>query len=65
MKTPAGIVVLAITLFATPAMAANNPDNDKAVWIALGVVFLGSFTAIGAAVLASIASRKKKDRDQK
>lgn len=57
----AGVFALAL---ASPALAASESSNDKAVWIALGVVFLGSFTAIGGALLAA-AAKKRKSSDEK
>lgn len=44
---------LALTAIATPAWAAAEEANDKGLWIALGVVFMGSFTAILGGVMAA------------
>jgi hypothetical protein len=56
LQSAAGLAVLAA---ASPAFAATESSNDKAVWIALGVVFLGSFSAIGGAILATQAKKRK------
>ena len=63
MRTLDWLAALVVVGIATPALAATDDGNDKAVWIALGVVFLGSFTAIGAALLAANA-KKKRSEDQ-
>lgn len=59
MRVLPSVLGLAALATASPALAATNPSNDKAVWIAIGVVFLGSFSAIGGALLASRAKKKK------
>jgi len=58
MKSLNWLSALPLMAIATPALAAADKDNDKAVWIALGVVFMGSFTAIGGALLALAAKKK-------
>lgn len=62
MKMLNSLTALPLVALATPALAGTKDGNDSAVWIALGVVFLGSFTAIGAALLA--AAKKKQAGDQ-
>ena len=61
LKSVAGFAGLAA---ATPAFASTEASNDKAVWIALGVVFLGSFTAIGAALIAALAKKRRRSDDK-
>jgi hypothetical protein len=58
------VVGVAGLLAASPAFAADDTSNDKAVWIALGVVFLGSFTSIGAALLAAHAKKRKQSGEE-
>jgi uncharacterized membrane protein YeiH len=53
------LAVLALTAIATPALAAAEEANDKGLWIALGVVFMGSFTAILGGVMAAYAKKKQ------
>lgn len=59
MKLLNKVAALPLVGIATPALAATDGGNDSAVWIALGVVFLGSFTAICCALLAKYAKDKK------
>lgn len=64
MKMLNRLAALPLLATATPALAATEDGNDTAVWIALGVVFLGSFTAIGGGLLAAMAKKKKQAEDQ-
>lgn len=65
MKSLKWALVALMTALATPALAetADGKDN-KAVWIALGVVFMGSFTAISTSLYASYAAKKKKQAEE-
>lgn len=64
MKALAGTAMIAIATFAAPALAAGSADNDTAIWIALGAVFLGALTTIGGALLALATRKKKKAAEQ-
>jgi uncharacterized membrane protein YeiH len=55
--------LLALTAIATPALAAAEEANDKGLWIALGVVFMGSFTAILGGVMAALARKKQSEKN--
>jgi len=63
MKALNWLALLPLIAIATPALAAADEGNDKAVWIALAVVFMGSLTAIGGALLALAAKKKKSGSD--
>ena len=58
MKSLAWTMAVAALAVATPAMAAAGEKSDSAVWIALGVVFMGSFTALIGALLILFAKKK-------
>lgn len=62
MKPLNGLAALPLFAIANPALAATDGGENPAVWIALGAVFIGAFTAIGAALLA--ASKKKKPSEK-
>lgn len=55
--------VLALTAISTPALAAAESADDKGLWIALGVVFMGSFTAIVGGVVAATARKRQSKRN--
>ena len=60
MKSMLWALVAGATAVATPAFAAGNDDKaNPAVWIALGVVFMGAFTAMIGTRLAASAKKKK------
>ena len=67
MKFGAAILGLATMVAASPALAqGQEAGNSKAIWLALGVVFLGAFMAMFGSVLAAIGGAKKKaDQAQK
>ncbi|MBD3835342.1 hypothetical protein [Brevundimonas sp.] len=63
MKPLNWLAALPLLAIAPPAWAAADDGGNPAVWIALGAVFIGAFTAIGAAMLA--ASKKNKPPEKK
>ena len=44
---------------ASPAHAATDGSASPAVWIALGVVFLGAFLTVGSAIYAAVVKKKE------
>lgn len=67
MKAWAVIGASGLSLLASPALAsASGEGGSKAVWIALGVSFLGAFIAIFSSLAAALAARKRaKDPSKK
>lgn len=60
MKSLKWVLTSAVLSIATPALAATEGDKENpAVWIALGTVFMGSFTAIIGGLIAARAKKKK------
>ena len=58
----AGFLGVGHGLVAAPAFAAvPDGDSSRAIWIALGVTFMGAFIAIFSSVIAATAGRKKQD----
>lgn len=61
MKLIKWALVATVAATATPALAANEGDkSNPAVWIALGVVFMGAFTTMIGTLLAAKAKKDKK-----
>lgn len=65
MKSMKWTLVAVATAIATPALAAGDGDqSNPAVWIALGVVFMGSLTTMIGTLLAAKAKKKKQSDDE-
>lgn len=67
MKFGAAVLGLGALLVASPALAQGQVEGgSNAIWLALGVVFLGAFIALfGSLLAASGAAKNKSDQATK
>lgn len=61
MKFGAAVLGLVAMAIASPALAQGQVEGgSKAIWMALGVAFIGVFIAIFSSVMAASGAAKKK-----